>query len=68
MAKSRSKNHTAANRKSTSPLVPMRPSSKVMPVPLMKKMMGAADEVPLMAFENERIIVPPRGPNSANRM
>ena len=46
----------------------MRISSKVMSVPLMKEMMGEADEVPLMAFENERIIVPPCGPSSPNRM
>ena len=43
----------------------MRPSSKVMSVLLMKKMMGAADEVPLMAFENGRIIVPPPWPEQS---
>ena len=42
MPKASSKNHTASNEKSVPPPIPRRPSSKVMSVPLMKKMMGEA--------------------------
>ena len=42
MPKASSKNNTASNEKSVPPPIPRRPSSKVMSVPLMKKMMGEA--------------------------